>query len=70
MSFAQFDSHEIMVLELALRRTLGITGVLQLLGIKVVKGTTCLGLEIPGTRMTFQILISSLLVVAIQTNMV
>ena len=29
MSFAQFDSHEIVVLELALRRTLGITGVLQ-----------------------------------------
>jgi hypothetical protein len=29
VSFAQFDSHEIMVLELALRRTLGITGVLQ-----------------------------------------
>jgi hypothetical protein len=29
VSFAQFDSHEIMVLELALRRTLGITGVLH-----------------------------------------
>ena len=29
MFFAQFGSHEIMVLELALRRTLRITGVLQ-----------------------------------------
>jgi hypothetical protein len=29
VSFTQFDSHEIMVLELALRRTLGITRVLQ-----------------------------------------
>jgi hypothetical protein len=29
VSFAQFDSHEIMVLELALRRTLGITRVLH-----------------------------------------
>jgi hypothetical protein len=29
VSFAQFGSHEIMVLELALRRTLRITGVLQ-----------------------------------------
>jgi hypothetical protein len=29
VSFAQFDSHEIVVLELALRRTLRITGVLQ-----------------------------------------
>jgi hypothetical protein len=29
VSFAQFDSHEIMVLELALRRTLGIIGVLH-----------------------------------------
>jgi hypothetical protein len=30
VSFAQFDSHEIMVLELALRIILGITGVSQL----------------------------------------
>jgi hypothetical protein len=29
VSFSQFDSHEKMVLELALRRTLGITGVLH-----------------------------------------
>jgi hypothetical protein len=36
----------------------------------VIKGTTCLGLEIPGTRMILQILETSLLVVAIQTNMV
>jgi hypothetical protein len=36
----------------------------------VIKGTTCLGLEIPGTRMILQILATSLLIVAIQTNMV
>jgi hypothetical protein len=36
----------------------------------VIKGTTCLALEIPGTRMILQILMTSLLVVAIQTNMV
>jgi hypothetical protein len=35
---------------------------------KVIKGTTCLGLEIPGTRMILQILVTSLLVVAIQTG--
>jgi hypothetical protein len=38
--------------------------------IKVIKGTTCLGLEIPGTRMILQVLITSLLNVAIQTNIV
>jgi hypothetical protein len=37
---------------------------------KVVKGTTCVALEIPGTRLILQILVTSLLVVAIQTNMV
>jgi hypothetical protein len=36
----------------------------------VIKGTTCLALEIPGTRVILQILVTSLLVVAIQTNMV
>jgi hypothetical protein len=34
----------------------------------VIKGTTCLGLEIPGTRMIFRRHVSSLLNVAIQTN--
>jgi hypothetical protein len=38
--------------------------------INVVKGTTCLALEIPGTRMILQILVISLLIVAIQTDMV
>jgi hypothetical protein len=37
---------------------------------KVIKGTTCLALEIPVTRVILQILVTSLLVVAIQTNMV
>jgi hypothetical protein len=37
---------------------------------KVIKGTTCLALEIPVTRVIVQILVTSLLVVAIQTNMV
>jgi hypothetical protein len=37
---------------------------------KVIKGTTSLALEIPGTRVILQILVTSLLVVAIQTNMV
>jgi hypothetical protein len=37
---------------------------------KVVKGTTCLTLEIPVTRVILQILVTSLLVVAIQTYMV
>jgi hypothetical protein len=36
----------------------------------VIKGTTCLAFEIPGTRMILQILVTSLLVVAIQTDMV
>jgi hypothetical protein len=36
----------------------------------VVKGTTCLALEIPGTRVILHILVTALLVVAIQTNMV
>jgi hypothetical protein len=35
-----------------------------------MKGTTCLGLEIPGTGMILQILVTSLLVIAIQKNMV
>jgi hypothetical protein len=38
--------------------------------INVFKGTTCLALEILGTRMTLHILVTSPLVVAIQTNMV
>jgi hypothetical protein len=42
----------------------------MLLGIKVVKGTTCLALEIPVTRVILRIIVTSLLVVAIQTNMV
>jgi hypothetical protein len=37
---------------------------------KVIKGTTCLTLEIPVTRVILQILVTSLLVVAIQTNIV
>jgi hypothetical protein len=37
---------------------------------EVIKGTTCLGLEILGTNLALQILVTSLLVVAIQTNMV
>jgi hypothetical protein len=37
---------------------------------KVIKGTTCLAVEIPVTRVILQILVTSLLVVAIQTNMV
>jgi hypothetical protein len=36
----------------------------------VIKGTTCLALEIPGTGMILQILVTALLVVAIQANMV
>jgi hypothetical protein len=36
----------------------------------VVNGTTCVALEIPGTRAILQILVSALLVVAIQTGMV
>jgi hypothetical protein len=38
--------------------------------IKVVNGITCLTLEILVTRVILQILVTSLLVVAIQTNMV
>jgi hypothetical protein len=38
VSFAQFGSHEIMVLELALRRTLGITGVLQFVPLPALEG--------------------------------
>jgi hypothetical protein len=34
----------------------------------VVKGTTCLALEIPVSRVILQILVTSPLVVAIQTN--
>jgi hypothetical protein len=37
---------------------------------KVIKGTMCLALEIPVTRVILQILVTSLLVVAIQTNIV
>jgi hypothetical protein len=37
---------------------------------KVVKGTTCLTLEIPVTRMILRILVTALLVVAIQTDIV
>jgi hypothetical protein len=37
---------------------------------KVIKGTTCLRLEIPGTNLFFKILVTSLLIIAIQTNMV
>jgi hypothetical protein len=37
---------------------------------KVVKGATCLALEIPVTRVILRILVTSLLVIAIQTNMV
>jgi hypothetical protein len=37
---------------------------------KVVKGTTCLTLEIPVTRVILQILATTLLVVALQTDMV
>jgi hypothetical protein len=37
---------------------------------EVIKGTTCLALEIPVTTVILQILVTSLLVVAIQTNMV
>jgi hypothetical protein len=37
---------------------------------KVIKGTTCLGLEIPDTNLLFKCLVTSLLYVAIQTNMV
>jgi hypothetical protein len=40
------------------------------LGIKVVKRTTCQALEIPVTRVILQILVTSVLVVATQTNMV
>jgi hypothetical protein len=36
----------------------------------VIKGTTCLALEIPVTMVILQILVTSLLVVAIQTDMV
>jgi hypothetical protein len=38
--------------------------------IEVVKCTTCLALEIPVTRVILHILVTSLLVVAIQTNMI
>jgi hypothetical protein len=37
---------------------------------KVVKGTTCLALEIPVTRVILRILVTALLAVAIQTNIV
>jgi hypothetical protein len=37
---------------------------------KVVKGTTCLALEILVTRVILLILVTSLLVIAIQTNMI
>jgi hypothetical protein len=37
---------------------------------EVIKGTTCLGLEILGTNLLFRCLVTSLLNVAIQTNMV
>jgi hypothetical protein len=37
---------------------------------KVTKGTSCLALEIQVTRVILQILVTVLLVVAIQTNMV
>jgi hypothetical protein len=40
----------------------------NIIGYKVDKGTTCLALEIPITRMILQILVTSPLVVAIQTN--
>jgi hypothetical protein len=36
----------------------------------MVKGTTCLALEILGTRVIIQIPVTALLVVAIQTNIV
>jgi hypothetical protein len=36
----------------------------------VINDTTYLSLEIPGTKMILQILVTSLLVIAIQTNMV
>jgi hypothetical protein len=42
----------------------------NIIGYKVDKGTTCLRLEITGTKMILHILMASLLVVAIQTNMV
>jgi hypothetical protein len=35
-----------------------------------IKGTTCLGLEIPGTNLLFQMARNLALVVAIQTNIV
>jgi hypothetical protein len=37
---------------------------------KVVKGTTCLALEIPVTRVILQILVTALLVIAIQADIV
>jgi hypothetical protein len=37
---------------------------------EVIKGTTCLALEIPVTRVILQILVTALLVIAIQTYMV
>jgi hypothetical protein len=37
---------------------------------KVIKGTTCLALEIPVTRVILRILVTALLVIAIQTNMI
>jgi hypothetical protein len=37
---------------------------------KWTKGITCLALEIPVTRVILQILVTALLVVAIQTDMV
>jgi hypothetical protein len=38
--------------------------------IELIKGTTCLALEIPVTRVILQIVVTALLVVAIQTDMV
>jgi hypothetical protein len=37
---------------------------------KVVKGTTCLALEIPVTRVILRILVTAVLVVAIQADIV
>jgi hypothetical protein len=40
----------------------------NIIGYKVDKGTTCLGLEIPGTNLALQITRNLALVVSIQTN--
>jgi hypothetical protein len=37
---------------------------------KVIKGTTCLAHEIPVTRVILRILVTALLVIAIQADMV